>query len=684
MIGALALVAGAVLLAAGSLRLSAALAPRSTAAFLLGAYVIAWAQLIVVLWALSLFGWVTRWGLLAGLGARVRRTGPRHPRVEPRRRAPAGRDRGAARGARRSRLPRARRRGRARARLCGRARARRRRRTTSTPSSTTSGAPGCGSRTGRSGTRTARARRTSTPTRRTARWAYSRRWSSGGADRYVAARPGIGVRRARDRGRGRRARSRARQAPGAPRGPVRRHPPGDRAAVLDRAERPRRRLVHRCRRRAAPRARQGRHMARGGRGGAGRGDEADRGDRHPGAGRCRARGVTLAARPAAGRRPRRAALRARTGTSSTGGRRGAGTAGSPTRRPSRASPPRSPAAFAPRSSSSSSPGRSDATAGSTSSSASCSSSRSSRALPGAEHRRAARLRGCGRGRRRRCPCCVPDLRRYLDQAYVDLWRAVGRDDLAVSPGRDITLSASNVTWYGPLGLMLLVGGIALAAIAVRRGWAPRLALLFALAPVYWIAMLAALLFYQDAAGRFLMAPMALAGATWGLVLRWRPLAWGLAGDRVTAVALAVLNDSKRPSGVALLERPAPASYWSLPRWQAQGDELHVPDLVRFVDTRVPDRRACRCRAHGERRRLPLLRPAPRPATRPARAGRTRCARRDLGVRQPVAASAALAARCADAGRPSRPSPRAGGCTDAARAPAERRRGAKRVAGIEPA
>ena len=185
------------------------------------------------------------------------------------------------------------------------------------------------------------------------------------------------------------------------------------------------------------------------------------------------------------------------------------------------------------------------------------------------------------------PVLVPTLRRYLDQAYVDLWRAVGRDDLAVSPGRDITLSASNVTWYGPLGLMLLVGGIVLAVVAVRRRWIPGLGLVLALAPVYWIAMLAALLFYQDAAGRFLMAPVGLAGATWGIALRWRPLAWGLAGVAVTAVALAVLNDSKRPSGVALLERPAPPSFWSKPRWRAQGDELHVPDLIRFVDERVP-------------------------------------------------------------------------------------------------
>ena len=119
---------------------------------------------------------------------------------------------------------------------------------------------------------------------------------------------------------------------------------------------------------------------------------------------------------------------------------------------------------------------------------------------------------------------APTLRRYLDQAYVDLWRAAGRDDLAVSPGRDITLSASNVTWYGPLGAMLVVGGLVLAVIAVRRRWIPRLGLLLALAPAYWIAMLAALLFYQDAAGRFLMTPVARAGATWGIVLRWRPLA----------------------------------------------------------------------------------------------------------------------------------------------------------------
>ena len=185
------------------------------------------------------------------------------------------------------------------------------------------------------------------------------------------------------------------------------------------------------------------------------------------------------------------------------------------------------------------------------------------------------------------PVLVPDVRRYLDQAYRDLWRAVGRDDIALEVGRDITISASNVTWYGPLGALLLVAGLVVAIVAARRRTLPWLAVVLAGAPIYWLVAVSVALFYQDAAGRFLMAPMALAGATWGIAARARPIAWGLAGIGVTALALAVLNDTKRPSGVPLLERPAPASYWSTPRWQAQGTEVHVPALVRFVDQRVP-------------------------------------------------------------------------------------------------
>jgi hypothetical protein len=65
--GALALAAGAALLALGALRVAALLASRSTASFLLAAYVVAWTELVLVVWALSRFGWVTRWWLLGAL-----------------------------------------------------------------------------------------------------------------------------------------------------------------------------------------------------------------------------------------------------------------------------------------------------------------------------------------------------------------------------------------------------------------------------------------------------------------------------------------------------------------------------------------------------------------------------------------------------------------------------------------
>ena len=145
-----------------------------------------------------------------------------------------------------------------------------------------------------------------------------------------------------------------------------------------------------------------------------------------------------------------------------------------------------------------------------------------------------------------------------------------------------------MTWYGPLGALLVVAGGVVALVAARKRHIPWVGALLAVAPVYWLVALSALLFYQDAAGRFYMAPVALAGATWGLFGASPLGGLGPGRDRAPrALALAVLNDSKRPSGLPLLERPAPPSYFAEPRWSAQGREVFVPELIRFVDERVP-------------------------------------------------------------------------------------------------
>ena len=186
------------------------------------------------------------------------------------------------------------------------------------------------------------------------------------------------------------------------------------------------------------------------------------------------------------------------------------------------------------------------------------------------------------------PLAWPELATTLERVHVKLWRVLGRDDLAyVDIGRDIRRSASNTSWYGPLGAILLVGGIWASLHAVRRRRLDRLAVVFAVAPVYWLVAFGLSLYYQEAAGRFFMFALALAAATWGLVLAWRPVAWGVTAIAVAAVALALLNDTKRPSGLRLLEPAPPTSYFRTPRWAGQGAEARAAELTRYIDQTLP-------------------------------------------------------------------------------------------------
>ncbi len=121
------------------------------------------------------------------------------------------------------------------------------------------------------------------------------------------------------------------------------------------------------------------------------------------------------------------------------------------------------------------------------------------------------------------PALLLPFEHLLIRAYFKSWDLLGRRDLAnLDSGRDITKSASNFSWYGPLGSLLLVTAAVMAIIAVRRGRLDRLAVACVIAPAYWLVVFAGVLFYQDWVGRFFAFPVALTAATWGLVWRWRP------------------------------------------------------------------------------------------------------------------------------------------------------------------
>jgi len=186
------------------------------------------------------------------------------------------------------------------------------------------------------------------------------------------------------------------------------------------------------------------------------------------------------------------------------------------------------------------------------------------------------------------PLLVVPVERGAIRAYFKFWDLAGRRDLAaLDSGRDITKSASNFSWFGPLGSLLFAAAAVLTVIAYRRGRLRGTALLCIVAPAYWVAAVALLLSYQDWLGRFFVFPLGLAAATWGILLRWRPVAWGVTAIAATTLLLASANDAKRPSGLPLLERAKPRSVWHTPRWTgvALRDDYDTP--IRFLDHRIP-------------------------------------------------------------------------------------------------
>lgn len=188
------------------------------------------------------------------------------------------------------------------------------------------------------------------------------------------------------------------------------------------------------------------------------------------------------------------------------------------------------------------------------------------------------------------PLALLPIEHRLIRGYFKFWDVLaGRRDLAqLDAGRDITRSASNFSWYGPLGSVLLIGAAVAAVVWWRRGRLDRIVLVCVLAPVYWLIAFSIALWYQDWIGRFFAFPIALAAATWGIVLQRRALAWGITAVAATSVFLALANDSKRPSGLPLLAGNKPRSVWDTPRWTGVALRKDYDAPIRYLDHRIPD------------------------------------------------------------------------------------------------
>ena len=168
--------------------------------------------------------------------------------------------------------------------------------------------------------------------------------------------------------------------------------------------------------------------------------------------------------------------------------------------------------------------------------------------------------------------------RWIDHellhAYQKLWVQLDRRDLAfLGFDKHLTQASPFQSWYGALGLMLVIACFVLAWIGRRRGTLPRVVWVLALAPLVWLVLQSITTFYSLFDGRYVVFAVALGAALWGLVLPVRWLAWAATGIGVVAVALVLVHYDEKPSGVDVLGGSAPTSVWDLSRAQVIGHFL---------------------------------------------------------------------------------------------------------------
>jgi hypothetical protein len=166
---------------------------------------------------------------------------------------------------------------------------------------------------------------------------------------------------------------------------------------------------------------------------------------------------------------------------------------------------------------------------------------------------------------------------------------LGRSDVGdLDAQRSATKASPIFSWYGPLGVILTLLAIFLTIRAVRRHALPTVAVVLAVAPLIWIVLLAIAVPYWEWNGRYTIGGFALSTAAWAYALRIRPVAWATAAIAVLTVGLSFVHQHDRPSGLRLLEPTPERSVWSEPDWSVVAtDHAELRAVLPFVDEHVP-------------------------------------------------------------------------------------------------
>ena len=187
------------------------------------------------------------------------------------------------------------------------------------------------------------------------------------------------------------------------------------------------------------------------------------------------------------------------------------------------------------------------------------------------------------------PLVAVGVEKQLLRGTQKAWFAIGREELALDAGRSATTASPLFSWYGAAGALLTILALVLVAREVRRRRLPPVALALAAAPVLWVILVGIGIPYWEWNGRYAIGGFALGAATWGVVLRLPPAGAATAAVVGLTAVLAFVHLHDRASGLRLLEPVDDPSVWTQPDWSLQAtDNAHLRALYRFVERRVPE------------------------------------------------------------------------------------------------